>query len=64
MKLGKLALATLLSLLAATLAGSTPTPVQACIITCPPDLCATCQQHGQQCGLVDCRCTCLPTTHP
>ena len=59
MKLRKLALAALLSLLAAALAGSAPAPVQACIFTCPASFCDSCQaQHGV-CTLVDCRCACI-----
>jgi hypothetical protein len=49
-------------LLAAAFAGSAPAPVQACIITCPPDWCSDCHQHNQQCGLANCQCVCLPTT--
>jgi hypothetical protein len=63
LKLRKLALALFL-LLVAVLAGSAPAPVQACIFTCPPDLCSYCHQHGQQCGLVNCQCVCLPTIQP
>jgi hypothetical protein len=63
LKLRKLALATLLSLLAAALAGSTPAPVQGCIITCPPNWCSDCQAQGGQCALVNCQCACITTHH-
>lgn len=55
-KLRKLALATLLSLLAVALAGSTAAPVQACNITCPCELCLA--QHGV-CTQVHCVCGCI-----
>jgi hypothetical protein len=58
LKLRKLALALFL-LLAAALLGSSPAPVSACIIACPPNFCDSCQaQHGV-CTLVDCRCACI-----
>jgi len=62
LKLRKLALALFL-LLAAALAGSAPTPVQACIITCPPNWCESCQAQGGQCALVNCQCACITTHH-